>query len=337
MSDRRAHPRPYFFEILAVANLLLISALASRHGLAIIRSIPSTVLFVGGPLLGQLAGGVIVRSIAAATRGQMRAYLRRLTTAGWLSDTARVLVFGIVLVDVYGWIKLTIQVIHPHLMDRQLWDLDRALFFGLQPNIFFLSLFSPHAVLRTFDWTYGNIFLASMFVAFGFFLSSPSRRLRIGFLASIGLLWMAGAWLYVLVPSLGPAYYFPDIWFGYSDSLSITQRLQSALMRNYQNFIRIRAGSSDASVNLLWGIAAFPSLHVAFQLLVFFWFRRLWLSGQVIFAIFLLMIFLGSVITGWHYLVDSYAGLLLGFATYWPVARAYRIDEWARLRRALSR
>ena len=53
--------------------------------------------------------------------------------------------------------------------------------------------------------------------------------------------------------------------------------------------------------------------------------------------VFVLMIVLGSVITGWHYLIDAYAGLLLGFASYWPVARAFRIAEWARLRRALTR
>jgi hypothetical protein len=69
---------------------------------------------------------------------------------------------------------------------------------------------------------------------------------------------------------------------------------------------------------------------------VFLWFRRLWLSGQVIFAIFVLMIVLGSVITGWHYLVDAYAGLLLGLVSYWPIARAYRIPRWVRLRKALS-
>ena len=87
---------------------------------------------------------------------------------------------------------------------------------------------------------------------------------------------------------------------------------------------------------MLFGIAAFPSLHVGFQTFVFLWFRRLWLSGQIIFAIFVLLIFLGSVITGWHYLVDAYAGLLLAAIAYGVPARVFRIREWARLRRNVA-
>jgi len=336
MRDRRVYRRPYFFEILTIANLLLIGALTARHGMSVIRSIPSTFGFIGGPLTLQLIAGVLVRGVVAAAQGKLRPFLRRLNTIGWWTDSVRLILFGIILVDTYGWIKLTIPVVHPHLFDGELWELDRALFFGLSPNIFFLNLFSPRAVLRFFDWTYANIFLASVFLSFGFFLSAPARRLRTGFLGSLAILWMGGAWLYVLIPSIGPAYYFPDVWFAYSDGLSNTQRLQAIIMRNYQNFLRIRAGVPGISINLLWGVAAFPSLHVGFQALVFLWFRRLWLSGQVIFAIFVIVIFLGSVITGWHYLVDSYAGLLLGIASYWPIGRVYRIREWARLRRALS-
>lgn len=337
MAGRRIHPRPYFFEVFIAANLALMVALGSRHGLMVAGSIPSTITFVGIPLALQLAAGVVVRGIVAAVRGQWRAYLSHLKTNGWLTDSVRLLVFGVVLVDTYGWIKLTIPVLHPRLLDRELWELDRALFFGYSPNIFFLNLFSPHAVLRVFDWSYANIFLASMFLSFGYFLSSPSRRLRAAFLGSLAMLWMIGAWLYVLVPSLGPAYYFPDVWFAYSASLSHTQNLQAILMRNYQNFLRIRAGVSSVNINLLWGVAAFPSLHVGFQTLFFCWFRKLWLSGQVIFAVFVIMIFLGSVVTGWHYLIDAYAGLLLGVVSYWPIARAYRISDWVRLRNARAR
>ena len=334
MVERRPH-RPYFFEVFAVLNLALITMLAMPKGIGIVQSLPKTLYSFGMPLVLQLIGGVLIRCGIAAVRGNLRAYWRHINTAGWWTDSLRLLFFGTMLINTYGWIKLTVPALHPRLFDRQLWDLDRVLFFGLSPNIFFLSLFSARPVLRVFDLSYAYIFLASMFVAFGFFLSDATRRVRVGFMSGIAVMWMIGAWLYMLVPSLGPAYHFPDVWFAYSDGLQKTIFLQATLMKNYQNFLRARAGA-DVGVNILYGIAAFPSLHVAFQMFVFLWFRRLWQTGQVLFAIFVLMIFLGSVITGWHYLVDSYAGLLLAVASYWPFARVIRLREWVRLRRAVA-
>ena len=337
MGDRRPHRRPYFFEIFLALNLLAIGLVGMRHGVRVFASIPFTFYSFGLPMVGQMAAVLIVRSIVSSrSSGGVRAFWRHLNTSGWWSDTARVLFFAVILIDTYGWVKLTIPIIHPVLYDRTLWDLDRTLFFGLSPNIFFLSLFSPHAVLRAFDWAYANVFLASMFLTFGFFLSSPSRRIRTGFLSGMAILWMVGAWLYMLIPSLGPAYYFPDVWFAYSESLQRTQEIQAVLMHNYQNVLRVRAGAS-IPINMLLGIAAFPSMHVAFQTFAFLWFRRLWQTGQIIFAIFVLVIFLGSVITGWHYLIDSYAGLLLAIGAYWPVARIYRVNQWARLRHRVAR
>ena len=64
------------------------------------------------------------------------------------------------------------------------------------------------------------------------------------------------------------------------------------------------------------GIAAFPSLHVGFQTYVFLWMRRLWTSGEVLFGIFVVVIFLGSMITGWHYFIDGVAGAALALGCY---------------------
>src|SRR5258705_13913836 len=109
-----------------------------------------------------------------------------------------------------------------------------------------------------------------------------------------------GAWLYVLVPALGPAYRFPDVWLQYSTDLRTTQGLQALLWRNYQNVIQVDQSRKATPVNILFGIAAFPSMHVAFQTFIFLWFRRLWTWGEVMFAFFVFAIFFGALITGWH-------------------------------------
>src|SRR5439155_14589305 len=147
----------------------------------------------------------------------------------------------------------------------ELWNFDRAMFAGHSPNIFFLSLFSTS--LRFFDWTYAYVFIASIYIATAYFLSAEDSRLRINFMNANTLMWIVGAWLYVLVPSLGPAYRFPSVWLPLSAMLTNTQQLQRLLMTNYQHVLHNQA------VNIFFGVAAFPSLHVAFEFLVWLWMR----------------------------------------------------------------
>lgn len=321
--------RPYFFEIFALLNLAAIALWA-------FESLP----LVGGPLRAcgvlflsmtvQAALGVAVRSVVALVRGE-RAYFRVLASREWLADTVRVLTGFALIIFTYGWIKLVVPVYHPTLFDQELWNLDRMFFLGFDPTVFFLDLFGGQPVLRAVDWLYSNIFFASLMIAGAYFLSHPSRRIRVAFANGYAVLWLTGSWLYMLIPSLGPAYRFPEIWLAHDQSLRMTQHMQALLMRNYQNVLRAASGE-PAVVQLPFGIGAFPSLHVAFQTYVFLWMRRLWTPGQVLFGSFVLIIFLGSMITGWHYLVDGLAGLLLAMACYRIFSRRVRIRRWVELR-----
>lgn len=335
IADRRVHPRPYFFEIFAIANLLLILVIIWRGKWLVVSTFPKTLLYFGGSLLAYAALGVIIRGAVAAVRGTLRRYVARIRTAGWLTDLLRLLLSGAVLAHTYAWIKLVVPIVHPRLYDQAMWDLDQALMAGLSPNIFFMNLFGESFVMRVIDWSYARIFVASMTVAFGFFLSDPSRRLRLAFSTGNTFLWIAGAWLYMLIPSIGPAYRFPDLWLPLASALPITQNSQAVLMRNYQNVLRMTSGGTG-EVNLMFGVAAFPSLHVAFQTFAFLWMRRIWIYGQIVFGVFVLVILIGSVVTGWHYLIDGLAGVLLAAIAYWIAVRMWRVQRWLRLRRRLG-
>jgi membrane-associated phospholipid phosphatase len=59
---------------------------------------------------------------------------------------------------------------------------------------------------------------------------------------------------------------------------------------------------------------------VAFEMLVYLWMRRVSKLGSIAFAVCVILIFLGSVITGWHYLIDSIAGMALAVGCYAAVA-----------------
>lgn len=333
MTTARIDWRPRAYEVVVLVNLAVIYVATMKRTDGVLLSLPES-LFAGMFSLGiQALAGVIIRLIVGVVRGNAARYLAVIRRPAWLIETVRLVFAAALMIHVYCWIKICIPLLHPRLFDQQLWDLDRLLFFGISPNIFFLNLFSAHAALTVVDATYGPIFIVGLFVAFGYFVSSPSNRLRVAFITGHAFMWIAGAWLYVLVPSLGPAFRFPQVWMEYTRSLPTTQSLQAQLWLNYSRVLRLRAGLplTSGSVNILHGIAAFPSLHVAFQTFIFLWFRRVWKWGELLFAIFVLMIFLGAMITGWHYLVDLYAGMLLAWTVWAITSRRYRVIRFTRL------
>jgi len=323
--------RPYFFELFVVLNLIAVTALAWRS-LPILGSPLQTISGLLVSIATQAVAGVAVRGVIALIRSD-RGYFRVILSRQWLTDTVRLVAGASLIIFTYGWIKLVVPVYHPRLFDQELWDLDQTLFLGSAPTILFLDLFASPAFLRAIDWSYANIFFVSTVIAMAYFLSEPSRRIRIAFANGYALMWLIGAWLYMLVPSLGPAYRFPDLWLVHGESLRTTQRLQALLMKNYRNVLTFVSGETIGGTSIVLGIGAFPSLHVAAQMYVFLWMRRLWTSGEVIFAIFVIVIFLGSMITGWHYFIDGVAGALLALACYVPVARSAKLSRFLELRR----
>ena len=330
-ADRQPARRPYFFEIFTLLNFAAIVFLLRGAGGFVLQTFSQTVLFFGGSIAVYTAIGVALRALAAARTRQVRAYLRHLRTPGWISDSLRLFLFACVLAHTYSWIKLVVPLLHPRLYDRELWQLDQTVHLGFSPNILLLNLFAEPMAIRFIDWSYAKVFVASMAVAFGFFLSSPSRRLRIAFITGNVLMWLAAAWLYLLIPSLGPAYHFPEVWAPVAPLMPHTVVSQAALMRNYQTVLQLPRGEAVELI-VMFGIAAFPSLHVGFQTFAFLWMRRLWIYGQIVFGIFALLILIGCVVTGWHYLIDAYAGIALALASYLPAKRMWRIARWVELR-----
>lgn len=332
-SQRRVHRRPYFFEIFTIVNLAIMVVLVAHP--SVFRTIPNTLASFFLTFGAYTLGGIVVRAIIAAVRKDLPAYLGKIRTAGWITDTVRLMFFAAAMSHTYFWIKLTVPLLNPKLYDQALWDLDQAMFFGFSPNILFLSVFSAPSVLHAVDWSYANIFFVSLTVAFVFFLSAPSRRLRIAFATGNTCMWIIGAWLYLLIPSVGPAYRFPDVWMPLAASLEITQNFQALLMKNYRQVLLMPLGQSK-NVLIMFGIGAFPSLHVAFQAYAFLWMRRLWIYGQIVFGVFLFAILIGSVVTGWHYLIDGIAGIALAAGCYRVASRVWRIPEWLRLWRVVN-
>jgi hypothetical protein len=307
--------RPYFFEIFTVVNFI---ALFFAYP-AVVRTTVGTFPEVFGSyvlvFLVQVLIGVAVRIALAYRRGTLRDLLAVYRSRDWIADTVRMTIFTALWLHAYSWIKLATPVLHPGLFDQQLWDFSRAISFGYSPTIFLVTLFSAPALMRFFDASYATVLFPALSIVPSFILSMPERRVRIAFMNSNTLLWLVGAWLYVAVPTLGPAYRFPEVWLPLAPYLANTQHVQRLLLMNYRAVQTSLSASSSEQINIFFGIAAFPSLHVGFQVLSFLWMRRL-TNWATVFALLALFTFIASVVTGWHYVVDGIAGALLAWGSY---------------------
>jgi hypothetical protein len=313
-------PRPYFFEVCTVLNFAVLFFAYP----AIARMTLDTFPAVVGPFVisfvVQTLIGMGFRLAWAKRRGTLGELLAIYRTRDWIADTLRMAVFSGLWVHAYSWIKLTTPILHPRLFDQQLWNFDRAIAFGYSPSLFLLTLFSSPPMMRFIDSTYATILVPALSIVPAFFASAPERRLRIAFMNSNTLLWIGGAWLYVAVPALGPAYRFPEVWLPLASMLPRTQLLQRLLMTNYRA-VQISMRARPQPINVFFGVAAFPSLHVGFQVLAFLWMRRITRWGATFFGLLALFTFIGSIVTGWHYLVDGLAGALLAWGCYTAAQR----------------
>ncbi len=241
-------------------------------------------------------------------------YLRRALTPGWLALWLRLWLACMLVTYTYFWLKVTIPLINPRLWDQALWRLDVALHGGLSPSVFVLELVQGTVLMPLLDQWYGA-WITSVFLALSFYAAFPDDLFRRRFLLSCALMWTLGAWIYLGLPALGPVYVRPELWQEAREAMPLAAAGQEALAANYQKILAGRSGQLY-QFNPTRGIAALPSLHVAAHFLFALWSRR---SARPLYVPWLLATFLtliGSVLTGWHYAVDGYLGLLLAYVSY---------------------
>ena len=310
--------RPY--EILVLANTLLVATLLSRRvGLpvrSLLEALPSTFLLG----LGLVAAGAALHAIAVAARdgtARARLYLRLLLRPASLLDLARMFVVLGLMTWSYSWLKVFIPHLNRWVTDPLLATLDMKLHLGINPNRFLIELFPYPALLRGVDVYYAG-FVFSMGFGFALLASALDPRERARFAAGFALLWIAASWLYVALPSLGPCYVFPDDYAAVRAHLPLQAETQRLLIEQYR--VVTSGMKPGTSLNAVFGIAAMPSLHVAAQAFLAFAARKRLPRLSLLFGVCSVLTFFGSLITGWHYAVDGYAGFLLAWGS-WRLGR----------------
>ena len=232
---------------------------------------------------------------------------------------AGVVSFGL-LMSCYTTIKVRIPTLMPFAWDDTFAALDASLFLGTDPWKAFGWIYDNPALLRTVDFLYDlwAVLLVggwiTCFVAGGI---EPARRLR--YCLSLMMTWFIGGNLLALLfSSAGPCFY---------EHVGADPARYSDLMTHLRSLPDMR---SPGMQDMLWqtfqqdglgigGISALPSMHCATAFLYVLMFGRTLVWRAVTSAYFVVILF-GSVILGWHYLMDGLAGIAVAYAC-WKISR----------------
>ena len=276
-------------------------------------------------IIGLWLAGELVRLWWTGYKGSPAKALRAkllddILAPGRVSNTLHAFIANGVFFVGFMTIKKNIPIAIPFAWDKPFMELDRLMHFGVLPHEILGPLFNYPIITFLVNVNYNLWFV----VLTAFFFWQGFRRddsgLRQQYLLSYLMTWLVGTCVAgTLLSSAGPCFYGfvidgPNPYGGLMDYLSRANEVfpiwavptQGTLWQSHL------AGHGDIE-----GVSAMPSMHVGTTILFILCALR---SGQrwlVWFTIaFSLSIFIGSIVLGWHYAVDGYAGALIALACW---------------------
>ena len=213
--------------------------------------------------------------------------------------------------------KSLIPLLNPFSWDQTFMQLDKTVHLGAHPFEVLHGLFSSSFLLTVLAHSYDFWLWLLFFVLYATCFVRSASPARMQYLVAFMLIWAIGGTLIAMIfSSAGPVYY---------ERLGFGETFQPLMQT-----LHARAGPALISLldlqEQVWKmytmpngfsvISAFPSMHVASSTLmaiIAFQFRR-W--AGVLMSLFAGLIMLGSVMLGWHYAVDGYAGALVAILSW---------------------
>jgi hypothetical protein len=214
----------------------------------------------------------------------------------------------------YFLLKSSVYLINPRNWDRQLFDLDQNIHFGISPNLFFLELFNNTYFYRFMDLLYSAFYFIINLSYPALILVLAATHWRRTFATAYVLMWSLGCIGYLAVPCYGPVFTEPDQYEAALQEMPITAYVQNEIYKETLSLVRNPEGERIIRYG---GIAAFPSLHVGLVALFTLVSRTISKRWFHLNLLILFLLILGSLITGYHYLIDDYAGLALAGGLYY--------------------
>ncbi len=226
----------------------------------------------------------------------------------------RALVPLLVVLVAYTNLKCRLLLFHPQLFDRILGHLDNVLHMGggdLVAWVTHLHTPSRTAVLQLVYYYAWAALALPLAVAMARSGAALVRRA----LGALALCYIVGGFLYLALPSLGPALVERGRYAALSGShiFALQQSMLEALRYTVQN--------PQAPAAPFFGLAAFPSLHLATTALGLIVAWKSWRPLLLLLVPWNLAIAASAVYFGWHYVIDFYPALALAVLCWWVAGR----------------
>ena len=215
--------------------------------------------------------------------------------------------------------KNQVAVLGHFAWDQKLASFELLLHGGLLPQDGLALIFGFPIAAKMIDLAYFMWFPMLFGSTFIMSFQPLQTFLRLRFMIALALAWALGGIITAnIFSSAGPLYYgrlnpSPDLYAGHMElirSLSASAKLEALVLQD-------SLWTAYAATPSFSSISAFPSMHVAISMLVFLACRHLGWGLKVLSAVYLDLIFLGSIFLGWHYAIDGYAGAGIALAAWW--------------------
>jgi membrane-associated phospholipid phosphatase len=205
----------------------------------------------------------------------------------------------------YRNLKASVPLLRPELFDADLLDLERTIF-GNDPAQILHSILGTGISAHILSWLYASFIVFLPLSLALFLVFSPKLQMGMFFVTAQCINWALGAASYFLIPSLGPVYAAPNMFTHLAPTEA--DRLQDMLWDDRVSFL------SHIDYGPLQAIAAFASLHIAMSFTVALAAQMLGLNRKLRIALWtwLVVMFIGTIYLGWHYVIDDVAGIAMG-------------------------
>ncbi len=251
-----------------------------------------------------------------------------------LMMTVVLLISTLTMVAALGY-KTNITQFNPFSWDATWMEMDRFIHFGIDPWRLLHPVLGHAPITRLIDFLYQKVWFFLLLGGWMLFALRPSiDALQVRYLVAMMLAWILGGNLMAIVfSSAGPVYFSalglqPDVYAplkAYLQSVHAQASLDSLTMQQVL-WIQYVNGS-----NQLGDISAFPSMHNAIAVLLAIVGWNLNRTFGAVLWVFAASILVGSIHLGWHYAVDSYAGILVAVVA-WRLSRP--VATWILQRKA---
>lgn len=172
---------------------------------------------------------------------------------------------------------------------------------------------------------YESLWAWMSIVFFAVVVFGRQHGLILRFCVSLVMLFYLGRLLGILIPVMGPAYYYPD-FFGYLNGTPASTGIRAVLD------VYAMAGS-DVNNDSAWLLGSsaptLPSLHVGIAALTSFWLAAVFRWTLFISVPWFALNCVSTILLGQHYILDGLCGIVLAAGCVWGVNWGFsRLSKW---------